>query len=130
LYAGEASLNLTGQQPDPNQRGTRFSNAEAAGGNQPRQQEEGQRQAIAFSAAAQLRKKWRARMPDHRQAARHQTSEPTYGLSLVLRRSREVHRVDFTHRRIVGLLERVRCELHRSVIALRARLARQRNGKG
>ena len=44
LYAAETGLNLTGQQPDRDQGGTRFSDAEAARGNQPRQQEESQRQ--------------------------------------------------------------------------------------
>ena len=52
LYAGEARLNLTGQEPDRDQRGTRFSNAEAAGGNQPRQQEEGQHQEKGWAEAA------------------------------------------------------------------------------
>ena len=51
------------------------------------------------------------RLPDHGQAARHETGEPANRHSLVLRRGREVHRVDFTHGCIVGLLERVRGEL-------------------
>ena len=50
--------------------------------------------------------------------------------SLVLRRSREVHRVDFTHGCIVGLLERVRGELRRSRIELRRDLREGVMGKG
>ena len=66
----------------------------------------------------------------HGQAAGHQTGEPAYRLSLVLRRSREVHRVDFTHGCIVGLLERVRGELGEASLRYGRDLRDGVSGKG
>ena len=58
------------------------------------------------------RRKWGPRrLPDHGQASRDEAGEAANRLSLVLRWSCEVHRVDFTHGCIVGLLERARGEL-------------------
>ena len=44
LYASKSRVDLTRQQPDRDQGGTSLRDSEAASGNQPRQQEEGQRQ--------------------------------------------------------------------------------------
>src|SRR5512133_747798 len=44
LDTSKAMLNLTGEQPDRNERRGRFGDTEAAGGNQPDQQHQGERQ--------------------------------------------------------------------------------------
>ena len=71
LYAGEASLNLTGQQPDPNRAAPASAMLK-----RPVEISHASRKRVSAKQSPSVlqpnqEKKWRARMPDHRQAARH-----------------------------------------------------------